>query len=185
MGIGESAHRRRGHTIPAESQCVVRIVAIGVIDPFFFEDDDGKAVTTKAARYQAMLQDFLWPRLRNIDISEVYFQQDGAKAHTAQSTIDVIRTQFEERIISNRGPVNWPPRSCDLTPLDFFLWGYLKDRVYKHRPRTIQDLKNTICEEINGITPAMCAAVVRNFGERMKHCKAALGGHMPEVIFAT
>ena len=40
--------------------------------------------------------------------------------------------------------LNWPPRSCDLTPLDFFLWGYVKDKVYADNPQSIQELKEKI-----------------------------------------
>ncbi|GFU93114.1 hypothetical protein TNCV_206591 [Trichonephila clavipes] len=41
-------------------------------------------------------------------------------------TIDLLKNTFGDRLISRFGPVNWPPRSCDLTPLDYFLWGYVK-----------------------------------------------------------
>ncbi|GFX92830.1 transposase [Trichonephila clavipes] len=45
---------------------------------------------------------------------------------TARATIDLLKDTFGDRLISSFGPVNWPPRSCDLTPLDYFLWGYVK-----------------------------------------------------------
>ncbi|GFY05755.1 uncharacterized protein TNCV_4404221 [Trichonephila clavipes] len=55
---------------------------------------------------------------------ELWFQQDGATCHTARATIDLLlKDTFGDRLISRFGPVNWPPRSCDLTPLDY-LWGY-------------------------------------------------------------
>ncbi|GFT81170.1 uncharacterized protein TNCV_3882741 [Trichonephila clavipes] len=57
---------------------------------------------------------------------ELWFQQDGATCHTARATIDLLKDTFGDRLISRFGPVNWPPRSCDLTPLDYFLWGYVK-----------------------------------------------------------
>ena len=53
--------------------------------------------------------------------------------------------------IGRRGPVEWPPRSPDLTPPDFFLWGYLKDKVYAQRPQTIDELKEIIVAECNAI----------------------------------
>ncbi|GFW99571.1 hypothetical protein TNCV_3418041 [Trichonephila clavipes] len=40
---------------------------------------------------------------------------------TARATIDLLKDTFGDRLISRFGPVNWPPRSCDLTPLDYFL----------------------------------------------------------------
>ncbi|GFU59771.1 hypothetical protein TNCV_4467661 [Trichonephila clavipes] len=54
-------------------------------------------------------------------ITELWFQQDGATCHTARATIDLLKDTFGDRLISRFGPVNWPPRSCDLTLLDYFL----------------------------------------------------------------
>ena len=70
----------------------------GVIGPFFFENEQGEAVTVNGDCYQAMLDKFKFSR-----------------------TLDVLRPVFEDRIISRRADVVWPPRSCDLTPLDYYL----------------------------------------------------------------
>ncbi|GFW47665.1 high mobility group-T protein [Trichonephila clavipes] len=58
--------------------------------------------------------------------SELWFQQDGATCHTARATIDLLKDTFGDHLISRFGPVNWPPRSCDLTPLDYFFVGLCK-----------------------------------------------------------
>ncbi|GFX92195.1 uncharacterized protein TNCV_1741151 [Trichonephila clavipes] len=63
---------------------------------------------------------------QNHDVQELWFQQDSATCHTARATIDLLKDTFGDRLISRFGPVNWPPGSCDLTPLDYFLWGYVK-----------------------------------------------------------
>ena len=39
---------------------------------------------------------------------------------------------------------NWPPRTCDLTPLDFFHSGYVKNKAYAEAPQSIQELKEKI-----------------------------------------
>ncbi|GFV18537.1 uncharacterized protein TNCV_2871701 [Trichonephila clavipes] len=65
---------------------------------------------------------------------ELWFQQDGATCHTARATIDLLKDTFGDRLISRFGPMNWPPRSCDLTPLDYFLWGYVQSLVYEDKP---------------------------------------------------
>ena len=44
-------------------------------------------------------------------------------------------------------PVEWLPRSPDLTLCDYFLWGYLKDKVYRTPPQNIDDLRNKIQQE--------------------------------------
>ncbi|GFW49155.1 uncharacterized protein TNCV_3924621 [Trichonephila clavipes] len=69
-----------------------------------------------------MITNFFIPELNNHDVQELWFQQDGAACHTARATIDLLKDTFGDRLISRFGPVNWPPRSCDLTPLDYFLW---------------------------------------------------------------
>ncbi|GFX56182.1 DUF4817 domain-containing protein [Trichonephila clavipes] len=76
--------------------------------------------------------------------NELWFQQDGATWHTARATIDLLKDTFGDRLISRFGPVNWPPRSCDLTPLDYFLWGYAKSFVYADKPQTLDHLEDNI-----------------------------------------
>ncbi|GFW83909.1 uncharacterized protein TNCV_856921 [Trichonephila clavipes] len=63
-----------------------------------------------------MITNFFNPELNNHDVQELWFQQDGAKCHTARATLDLLKDTFGDRLISRFGPVNWPPRSCDLTP---------------------------------------------------------------------
>ncbi|GFU76292.1 uncharacterized protein TNCV_527721 [Trichonephila clavipes] len=77
-----------------------------------------------------MITNFFIPEFNNHDVQKLWFQQDGATCHTARATIDLLKDTFGDRIISRFGPVNWPPRSCDLTPLDYFLWGYVKSVDY-------------------------------------------------------
>ena len=50
-----------------------------------------------------------------------------------------------------RADVVWPPRSCDLTPLDYYLWGDVKDKYYPDKPATIDALKDNISEAIGEI----------------------------------
>ncbi|GFX50702.1 uncharacterized protein TNCV_2722881 [Trichonephila clavipes] len=84
-----------------------------------------------------MITNFFIPELNNHDVQELWFQQDGAACHTARATIDLLKDTFGDHLISRFGPVNWPPRSCDLTSLDYFLWGYVKSLVYADKPRTL------------------------------------------------
>ncbi|GFT47915.1 uncharacterized protein TNCV_902931 [Trichonephila clavipes] len=102
----------------------------GIIGPYFFKNDEGHNVTVNGDRYKAMITNFFIPELNNHDVQELWFQQDGATCHTARATIDLLKDTFGDHLISRFGPVNWPPRSCDLTPLDYFLWGYVKSLVY-------------------------------------------------------
>ncbi|GFU53452.1 uncharacterized protein TNCV_1998211 [Trichonephila clavipes] len=56
----------------------------------------------------------------------------------------LIHTFGEDRIVSRRCRYPWPPRSPDLTPADFWLWGYLKSRVYLSGPSSLSELKDAI-----------------------------------------
>jgi len=67
--------------------------------------------------------------------------------------MDILHERFEGMVISRGGDMNWPPRSCDLTPLDFFLWGYLKSQVYTNKPQTIDALKVNVTNAIEQIQP--------------------------------
>ncbi|GFU29699.1 uncharacterized protein TNCV_4745351 [Trichonephila clavipes] len=91
-----------------------------------------------------MITNFFIPELNNHDVQELCFQQDGATCHTARATIDLSKDTFGDRLISRFEPVNRPPRSCDLTPLDYFLWGYVKSLVYAAKPQTPDHLEDNI-----------------------------------------
>ena len=70
--------------------------------------------------------------------------------------LDVLHQKFESRVISRSGDVNWPPRSRDIKPLNYFLWGYLKSQIYANKPETIDSLKVNITNSIQEIQP-ICA----------------------------
>ena len=76
-------------------------------------------MTVTGEKYRAMLRNFLWPAIE-IRV-RVWFQQDGAAAHTARESMQLLRKRFNGRIISRFSDINWPSRSPDLTSPDFFL----------------------------------------------------------------
>ena len=80
----------------------------------------------------------------------------------AEATLDVLRSGFENRIISYRAHVVWPSRSCDLTPLDYYLWGVVKDKCYADKPDTIDELKDNIREAIGEIELHTIDNVLKN-----------------------
>uniref|UniRef100_A0A1Y1NCG1 Uncharacterized protein n=1 Tax=Photinus pyralis TaxID=7054 RepID=A0A1Y1NCG1_PHOPY len=97
--------------------------------------------------------------------------------------MDLLRQQFGESLISQNGPHNWPPRSCDLTPLDFFLWGYVKSKVYANKPKTLDELEANIRATIAAIPPDMIHRVIENWSDRMSQCKKSRGGHLNDILF--
>ncbi|GFU03769.1 uncharacterized protein TNCV_1635281 [Trichonephila clavipes] len=97
-----------------------------------------------------MITNFFIPELNNHDVQELWFQQDGATCHTARATIDLLKDTFGDHLISRFRPVNWPPRSCDLTPLDYFLWGYVRSMRISHKRLTIWKTTFAVLLPING-----------------------------------
>ncbi|GFY10864.1 uncharacterized protein TNCV_1123861 [Trichonephila clavipes] len=90
----------------------------GIIGPYFLKNDEGHNFTNNGGRYRAMITNFFIPELNNHEVQELWFQQDGATCHRARATIDLLKDTFGDRLIQRFGPVNWPPKSCDLAPLD-------------------------------------------------------------------
>ncbi|GFU88544.1 uncharacterized protein TNCV_4442211 [Trichonephila clavipes] len=155
----------------------------GIIGPYFFKNDEGHNVTVNGDRYRAMITNFLIPELNNHDVQELWFQQEGVTCPTARATIDLLKDTFGDRLISRFGPVNWPPRSCDLTPLDYFLWDYVKSLVYADKPQTLVHLEDNIRRVIADIRPQMLEKVIENWTSRLDYIRASRGSHMPEIIF--
>ncbi|GFY13989.1 DUF4817 domain-containing protein [Trichonephila clavipes] len=149
----------------------------GMIGPYFFKNDESHNVTVNGDRYRAMIANFFIPELNNHDVQELWFQQDGAICHTARATIDLLKDTFGDRLISRFGPVNWSPRSCDLTPLDYFLWGYVKSLVYADEPQTLENNIRRV------IRPQMLEKVIENWTSRLDYIRASRGSPMPEIIF--
>jgi hypothetical protein len=75
--------------------------------------------TLTAVRYREIIQQFL-EQLHDDEIVNGYFQQDGAPAHTTLETLNMIQEFFDRRVINRNTAIAYPPRSCDLTPCDFF-----------------------------------------------------------------
>lgn len=160
------------------------IYAEKVIGPYFFEDAVGNTVTVNGDRYREMINDFLLPQIDELGLEDMWFQQDGATAHTARATMDILRPAFPGRIISRFGDLHWPARSPDLTACDFFLWGFLKSRVYVNKPQTLAALKANIEEEVAELTPDVLRKVMENAIKRARLCIGSGGGHLRDIIFS-
>ena len=78
--------------------------------------------------------------------------QDGAPPHFSCFVTDVLNERFPDAWIGRDGPIPWPPRSPDLSPLDFCLWGYFKNIVYAEKIRNIQHLQDRITSAIETVT---------------------------------
>jgi hypothetical protein len=130
-----------------------------------------------------MITEFLWPQLDGMDMEDMWFQQDGATCHPAHETTELLREKFPGCVISCDGNQNWPPRLCDLTPCNFFLWGFVKSHVYANKPQTIAELKAEIRCVIGEIEPQLCGNVIESFVKRARVCQQSRGGHLSDIVF--
>ena len=90
---------------------------------------------------------------------------------------------MQQRItyVRSFGDIAWPARSPELTVPDFFLWGFLKDRVFRRRIMTVQELKQAIVDEVAAIDGDLRRRVYGNFQTRLQQCIDVNGGHLPDV----
>lgn len=142
------------------------VTSDGIIGPYFFDE------TVTGESYLNMLKDFLWPKVK---YQRMYFQQDGAPPHYWLVARNWLDEKFNGRWIGRRGPIEWPARSPDLTPPDFFLWGYLKNIVYKDRPSSCDELRDRIEQACREIDKGMCRRACENVVVRLKRCQETGG----------
>ena len=97
--------------------------------------------------------------------------------------MEILSQTFPGRLISRFGDVVWPARSLDLSPFDYFLWGYLKGKVYRNKPTNITQLKAAIEEEIQPIGQEMLNRAMNNLRHRAEICVRSGGQHLKDIIF--
>ena len=88
------------------------------VGPFFIEGN------LNGQKYETMLREEIVPAIQaltNNQMDEIYFQQDGAAPHYSRSVRRYLDQLFRDRWIGRKGSIEWPARSPDLTPLDYFL----------------------------------------------------------------
>jgi len=85
---------------------------------------------------------------------------------------------FPNRWIGSDGPTAWPPRSPDITPLDFFLWRYVKDKVFWTPVPDIRNLKARITDGIATVTEDMLENTWRESDCRLDVLRATKGAHV-------
>ncbi|EFN66784.1 Transposable element Tc3 transposase, partial [Camponotus floridanus] len=143
------------------------IIETKIIGPFFFNGH------LNGNRYLEFLQTTFSEYLRDLPLlifRDIIFQQDGAPAHNTRAVVNFLNDRFSNRWMDTNGPMRWPPRSPDLTPCDFFLWGYIKDIVYAIIPENEEDLRYKITRAVEGITAEMLQSTMENVIKRVECC---------------
>lgn len=154
----------------------------GVYGPFFFEE-----ATITGESYLNMLEDWLMAQLEEAESDDFIFQQDGAPPHWSLRVRQFLNTRLPGRWIgrSGRGDdvlMPWPPRSPDLTPCDFFLWGFVKQQVYvPPLPRDIDELKARVTAVVGTINVEMLERVWQEMDYRLDVCRVTNGAHIEQL----
>lgn len=109
---------------------------------------------------------------------------DGAPPHFCNNVKDHLNNTYGRQWIGRNGSVKWPPRSPDLTPADFFVWGWMKSIVYSKRINTQEELQNRITEAAETIrnTPNVMKRARKQWIRRVKLCIEQNGGHFEQLL---
>jgi len=103
--------------------------------------------------------------------------QDGAPPHFSFVT-DVLNERFPDAWIGRGGPIPWSPRSPDLSPLDLFLWGYIKNIVYAEKIKNIQHLQERITSAIEIVKRDMIQKTWQEIQFRLDVSRATYVAHI-------
>jgi hypothetical protein len=148
------------------------ISARRIIGPIFYED------TVNGARYVNNILSPFFAELKEEEKLYSVFQQDSAASHMAHASLKSLREILGYCIFSHG---LWPPHSPDLSPYDFYLWGSLKDKVYKANPYTLEELRNIRCE-ILAISGEELQSIKNNVFLRYTECIQSGGQHFQHLL---
>ena len=150
----------------------------GLIGPYFFEN------SVNQHTYLEMLTNFYIPTLhgRHLYLQNQWFQQDGATAHCANIVTQLLTQRFEDRVFDRTTQRGWPPRSPDLNPCDFYLWGRLKSIVYSKPVTNLEALKDRIREACRALNKEEIGRAVDDFPRRLHFVTEAHGGHIEHLL---
>lgn len=167
--------------LPPFIQSFLTINAIGnrIIGPFYLPQ------RLDANAYLNFLKNDVQNSIEELPLNVLngmFFQQDGCPVHSSRVVTNYLNEEFGTNWIGRHGPIKWPPRSPDLTPLDYYVWGRAKDLVYNeeilncdHLKRKIELAFEIIREEISFQT------TTTEIRRRYSKCIDAQGGHFEHL----
>lgn len=138
-------------------------------------------------RYLRFLRRHLPGLLEDVPLEQrqnLWYMHDGAPAHFAAAVRRHLTRRYGQRWIGRGGPVPWPPRSPDLNPLDFCVWGHLKTEVYSTPVNTVEELEQRVvhaCQEFRN-DPGVFERIRHSLQRRTQYCIQMQGRHFEHLL---
>jgi len=116
----------------------------------------------------------------------MYFQHDGVPPHYTRHVREYLNESFRNRWLGRGGPIAWPPRSPDLTPLDYYLWGHMNTLVYESKVDSRAALRHRILAATEHIRnhPDNIASATQCLLMRAENCIATGGGRFEQLLIS-
>lgn len=189
----ENPHGKRPHRFQQEFSVNVWLGIIGkyVCGPFILPE------RLNSTNFVNFLEENLFTLLEDVPLdvrNNSWFQMDGAPAHFGQLVSNWLKNKYDRRLIkrltnseerdNSEGPISWPPRSPDLNPLDYYIWGHLKNEVYSveitSKNHLIERLMNA-CSNLKQRENEILRGV-KSIINRCEKCVEVGGGHFEQFL---
>ena len=131
-----------------------------------------KNYTTKYAKQAPACQSIRNWHKQFMETGTLLYKPRSGRPRTSEEDIERIHQSC------SRSPIAWPPRSPNITPLDFFSWGYVKDVVYRTKVKDISDLKERITAAVEAINEEMLKRTWTEIEYRLDILRATNGAHI-------
>jgi len=115
----------------------------------------------------------------------MWFQQNACPLHTSRLVRAALNVMFLNKWIDKYGPINYPSRSSDLTVLDYYFWGKIKDLIYHERPTTRDNMIRRISKTIRSLRAEEILRAINCFQNRVDVCIAENGAHFEHFSHLT
>jgi len=136
--------------------------------------------------YANVLQDELPALLENVPIQtrrQMCYQYDGEPPHFSHVVRQYLNHKFPNRWIGRGGAQNWPPRSPDLNPLDYNVWGYMKAMVCLHKVNTTELLQRIFSAARSINNSVVLRKFTSSLDTRVRKCIQADGGYFEQYAW--
>lgn len=153
----------------------VAVSKLGFTDMFFVEP--GVKINGSYYRDVLLAQQML-PAIRYIAGDCYVFQQDSAPAHRARETVEYLRAETPMFI----SPDMWPPNSPDLNPIDYKIWGFIQERVYRSAIQNTDDLRKRLVEVWSTMPQSVVDNAIDAWRDRLTACVQARGHNFEHYL---